>query len=65
MTALTCGDTASDIPLIEASPGTAVIFITHDEGFKERVRAIVPDAVFVSHPDTLIAILARLAGERQ
>ncbi|MBD3209577.1 hypothetical protein GF367_04145 [Candidatus Woesearchaeota archaeon] len=58
---LICGDTESDLSLI--TEGAEVIFVTQDERLKQRVKEQAPQAMFVSHPDTLISILERLSEE--
>ncbi|MBW2368088.1 MAG: trehalose 6-phosphate synthase [Deltaproteobacteria bacterium] len=63
---LICGDTASDLPMLEAamekSTDTRSIFVTKDPQLAERVAAICPQALTVPEPDMLIAILNRQAG---
>ena len=62
---LVCGDTASDVPMLEASldiaPHTRAVFVTRDEGLRQQVRDLLTDALFVSEPDTLVAALNALA----
>jgi hypothetical protein len=62
---LVCGDTASDLPMLEAcldlAPHTRAVFVTRDEELRERVRSILPEALFVGEPDTLVAALNALA----
>jgi hypothetical protein len=61
---LVCGDTGSDVPLVEAAldrcADTRTIFVTRDEALKERVRAVGADCFFVESPDMLAMILNRL-----
>ncbi len=62
---LVCGDTASDVPMLtaalEMAPDTRTVFVTEDEQLQRTVRDVAPDAVFVSRPDTLAAILDALS----
>ena len=62
---LICGDTGSDLPMLEAamekSADTRSIFVTKDPQLVERVVAICPQAVMVPEPDMLITILNQLA----
>lgn len=63
---LVCGDTASDLPMMTASlelaPDTRTVFVTHDEDLRRMVRDTLPETVFLSEPDTLVAILNTLSG---
>ncbi|MFO8055285.1 MAG: hypothetical protein R6U19_09025 [Bacteroidales bacterium] len=58
---LICGDTASDIPMIEKSlkltPDTLVIFVTTDKNLQKKVKKICKKYIFVSKPDILITLL--------
>lgn len=62
---LVCGDTGSDVPMLiatlELAPEAHSVFVTRDEDLRGRVRDALPDAVFVSEPDALVAILDRLS----
>lgn len=62
---LVCGDTGSDVPMLtatlELAPETRSVFVTRDEGLRQRVRGALPDAVFVTEPDALVAILDGLS----
>lgn len=62
---LVCGDTASDLPMLEAcldlAPHTRAVFVTRDDELRDRVRSVLPDALFVGEPDTLVAALNVLA----
>jgi hypothetical protein len=62
---LICGDTGSDIPMLQAAldrtPDTWSVFVTRSEALSERVKALCPNAVIVPEPDMLITILNRLA----
>ncbi len=61
---LICGDTGSDVPMVEAAlarcPDTQAVFVTRDEALKQRVRAVGADCFFVDGPDLLVMILNRL-----
>ncbi|MGD8893051.1 MAG: hypothetical protein PVF94_08480, partial [Desulfobacterales bacterium] len=62
---LICGDTSSDIPMIEASMSktddTWSIFVTEDKELADRVTAVCPNAVIVPEPDMLVTILNLLS----
>ncbi|MCD6186268.1 MAG: trehalose 6-phosphate synthase [Deltaproteobacteria bacterium] len=62
---LICGDTASDIPMIEAAieqtEDTWTVFVTKDKVLAEKVSATCPNSVIVSEPDMLVGILACLS----
>ena len=62
---LVCGDTRSDIPMVEASmeksANTCAIFVTKEENLKSEVRRVCPYAFFVSTPDTLVSLLHDLS----
>ncbi len=64
---LICGDTNSDLPMLEAamekSTDTWSIFVTKDPRLVERVVSICPKAMIVPEPDMLITILGQLASE--
>jgi hypothetical protein len=61
---LVCGDTGSDVPMLEAALELASdvrsVFVTRHEDLREKVRRRLPGALFVSEPDALVAILNRL-----
>jgi len=61
---LVCGDTASDVPMLEAAlslaPEVHAVFVTRREELRSRVRALHPGALFVSAPDALVAALDSL-----
>ncbi|WP_034642533.1 hypothetical protein [Desulfovibrio inopinatus] len=63
---LVCGDTNSDVPMLEAAmksnPKTQSVFVTTDEALRSRVASICPQAVCVASPDALVTALYRLAG---
>ena len=58
---LICGDTGSDVPMLEASlelaPDTKAIYVTRDEGLTKRINGLTTDALIVPEPDMLITIL--------
>lgn len=62
---LVCGDTASDVPMVEAtmahSPDTYAIFVTTDDELADRVTYACPRALIVPTPDVLVATLNALA----
>jgi hypothetical protein len=68
---LICGDTSSDIPMIELgmqrNRDTHAIFVTQDAHLQRNVAAVCPHALFVSCPDVLVCMcneLARLRGAK-
>ncbi len=62
---LICGDTSSDVPMVEASMArsrnTWAIFVTRDAGLSERVKSTSANSLVVPEPDMLVAILAFLS----
>jgi hypothetical protein len=62
-----CGDTSSDVPMVErvarTSPDTRAVFVTTDEELKRRVEAAAPRTVFVDAPDVLVLALGALGKE--
>jgi len=62
---LICGDTGSDVPMIEATmkrtKDTWSIFVTKNQELVERVKAVCPNAVIVPEPDILVTILNQLS----
>lgn len=66
---LVCGDTASDVAMVRqtAARGAHVctVFVTTDEGLKEQVRSLAPDAEFAENPDVLVAALRKAAAAYQ
>jgi hypothetical protein len=62
---LVCGDTPSDVPLLEASlslaPETRSAFVTVKKKLRQRVREVLPGALFLTEPDALVATLNALA----
>lgn len=55
---LVCGDTASDLPMVERVAESAArletIFVTTDDSLKQRVRALDPEAQFVDRYESLV-----------
>ncbi|MFP4407828.1 MAG: hypothetical protein ACLFPW_04840 [Spirochaetaceae bacterium] len=64
---LICGDTASDLPMVQkaAELGAKVtaIFVTTDEGVRRAVKEAAERSFFVSTPDVLVAGLNLASGE--
>jgi hypothetical protein len=62
---LICGDTSSDIPMVEASKEindeTFALFVSEDRSLQKNVLDVCPHAVFVSKPDVLVYTLNELA----
>ncbi len=62
---LICGDTGSDVPMLEAavkeSDETWSVFVTRDRALAERVSATCSNSITVPEPDMLVAILACLS----
>ncbi|MUM76464.1 trehalose 6-phosphate synthase [Pseudodesulfovibrio sp. F-1] len=62
---LVCGDTASDVPMLEAAmsmaANTRAIFVTRDKALATRVRGVTTNAVIVPEPDMLVAIMGSLS----
>ena len=62
---LVCGDTGSDVPMLEEclqhSENTWTVFVTRKDDLKERVLSVSDHAIFVDEPDTLVSIMNRLA----
>ena len=62
---LVCGDTSSDVPMLEAAmektADTWSIFVTDKPELVDRVRTVCPEAVIVPQPDILITILNQLS----
>jgi len=61
---LICGDTGSDVPMLEAalemSPESLAIYVTGNDDLALRVRGLSPSAVIVPEPDMLVTILGTL-----
>ncbi|MFW5735181.1 MAG: trehalose 6-phosphate synthase [Oceanidesulfovibrio sp.] len=63
---LVCGDTPSDLPMLEAAmrmnpDETYGVFVTKNPELAARVRETCPRSVVVPQPDMLVAMLGRLA----
>lgn len=63
---LVCGDTPSDLPMLEAAmqmnpDDTYGVFVTKNPELAARVRETCPRSVVVPQPDMLVAMLGRLA----
>jgi hypothetical protein len=62
---LVCGDTSSDVPMLEAAlelaPEVRSVFVTRRDDLRQTVKSRLPGALFVSEPDALVAILNGLA----
>ena len=62
---LICGDTKSDVPMINAvlkkNKNIQVIFVSNDNKLKKQVLDIKPNSIFVTEPDVIITILNDLA----
>ena len=62
---LICGDTPSDIPMVEAAKDindeTFALFVSEDLSLQKNVLDVFPRAVFVSKPDVLVYTLNLLA----
>jgi len=58
---LICGDTRSDLPMVEASLSrtgeTWAIFVTRDEDLQQEVRDLCPNALVLPEPDMLVSLL--------
>ncbi|MEF2231321.1 MAG: trehalose 6-phosphate synthase [Pseudodesulfovibrio sp.] len=61
---LVCGDTGSDVPMLEAAmemaPKTRAIFVTRKEELARRVTGITDNALIVPEPDMLVAVMGTL-----
>lgn len=61
---LICGDTGSDVPMLEAAmelaPDTRAIYVTDNEDLAKRVKGITTNALIVPEPDMLVTILGTL-----
>jgi hypothetical protein len=62
---LICGDTGSDVPMIEATMkrtnDTWSIFVTKNQELAERVKTICHNSMIVPEPDILVTILNQLS----
>lgn len=65
---LICGDTESDLPMLETvmnfCKDTYTVFVTTDGELQKKVSSLCPHSAFVSIPDGLILLLHQLARER-
>ena len=63
---LVCGDTGSDVPMLEAAlaynQDVHAVFVTDQKELAERVKAVCPNALIVTEPDILVTILNSLAS---
>jgi len=62
---LVCGDTASDVPLIEAAiektSDTWAVFVTENSELSAKVKDTCPNSFIVTQPDILVTILGLLS----
>jgi hypothetical protein len=62
---LVCGDTASDVPMVEGvrerTSATHTVFVTEDDELADRVGIASPGAIVVPEPDHLVSALALLS----
>ena len=58
---LICGDTGSDVPMLEAAleiaPDTRAIYVTENDELAKRVIGLTPNSLIVPEPDMLVAIM--------
>ncbi len=61
---LVCGDTGSDVPMLEAAlemaPDTRAIYVTENTELARRVTDLTDNALIVPEPDMLVAIMGTL-----
>ncbi len=61
---LICGDTGSDVPMLEVAlelaPDTRAIYVTESKELAARVTGLTPNALIVPEPDMLVTILGTL-----
>ena len=61
---LICGDTASDLPLLEEALRqkrlAGALFVTEDPDLQNRARALFPETLFLTHPEALALALGNL-----
>jgi len=61
---LICGDTGSDVPMLEASlelaSDTRAIYVTKNEDLAKRITGLTDSALIVPEPDMLVTILGTL-----
>ncbi|MFW6312766.1 MAG: trehalose 6-phosphate synthase [Spirochaetota bacterium] len=68
---LICGDTSSDVPMVEeavrlgAGDHTSAIFVTTDTELRARVGEAIADSHFVSEPDVLVVALHRTSQRKR
>lgn len=59
-----CGDTGSDVPMLEAAlelaPDTRAIYVTRNDDLAKRVMGLTKNALIVPEPDMLVAIMGTL-----
>ncbi|MFB6246147.1 MAG: hypothetical protein ABEI74_00965 [Candidatus Pacearchaeota archaeon] len=64
---LVCGNSESDLRMVEKaknlSDEISVIFVTESESLKSKVRSVLPNAKFVSHPDNLVFALKQSSSK--
>jgi hypothetical protein len=64
---LVCGDTGSDVPMLETAMGrtedTFSVFVTKNQELAERVKTICPNTVIIPEPDMLVTILNQLSKQ--
>ena len=62
---LVCGDTSSDVPLIEAAMAktsdTWAVFVTENSELSATVKDMCPNSFVVTQPDILVTILGFLS----
>jgi len=62
---LVCGDTGSDVPMLEQclkqSADTWSVFVSADPELQDRVYSLTDNSLIVDEPDTLVSILNALA----
>lgn len=67
---LICGDTSSDVPMIDAAvercgkENTYTVFVTTNENLRKRVEETGANIHFVSAPDALVAAFGRIGVHR-
>ena len=65
---LICGDTRSDIPMVQASmeqtENTWTVFVTENPSLQQEVRQVCPNSLFVSQPDALVTLFNNL-GQKE
>jgi hypothetical protein len=66
-TNLICGDTKSDIPMVEAAmqenSDSYSLFVSGDKDIQSEVSRICPNSFFVTAPDSLVTILNEISKE--